>query len=305
MEYLNSLFDCKINKPTAVTVGKFDGIHKGHGILTEGIRQQKARGLYSCMVTFGNSPRISLGKDLQPCLITNQERKIMLENEGIDYMVECPFDQRMMQTMPEDFIKLLIQNLNMKYMIAGSDFHFGYKGAGDVELLAKLSQKLGFELTVVDKVKILNRDISSTYIRDELSKGNIDLVNEMLGYDYFVWGQVVHGAHLGHKIGIPTINILPPTDKLVPRFGVYITTIEIEGRVYHGVTNVGNKPTVSNSKQVGIETNILDYTGDLYGQYVRVTFKKFLRAEQKFPSVEELTRQMNQDKASAAAYFNS
>ncbi|MBR1623697.1 MAG: riboflavin kinase, partial [Pseudobutyrivibrio sp.] len=137
-----------------------------------------------------------------------------------------------------------------------------------------------------------------------LTEGHIDVVNEMLGYDYFVWGEVVHGAHLGTKIGIPTINIMPEKTKLVPKFGVYVTSIDFDGRIYHGVTNVGTKPSVSDKKIVGIETHILDYNGDLYGQYVMVTFQAFLRPEMKFDSVDELKEQMNKDKAVAKEYYN-
>ncbi len=305
MEYITSLFDAKISQPTAITVGKFDGIHKGHHLLTENILSQKQNGLASCIVTFDNSPRLSLQKDLTPSLITNSERQFMLQQESIDYLVECPFDERMMKTFPEDFVKALVNNLSMKYMTVGTDFHFGYKGLGDVALLSKLTKTFDYTLQVVDKIKEKDRDISSTFIREELSAGHISLVNTMLGYDYFVWGQVVHGAHLGHTIGIPTINIIPPSEKLVPKFGVYITTIELEGKIYHGVTNVGCKPTVSREKKTGIETHILDYTGDLYGKDVKVTFKDFLRPEMRFASVEELTNQMNEDKQKAIRYFNN
>lgn len=304
MEYLHTLFDTRIEKPTAVTVGKFDGIHKGHNLLTSDIISKGEEGLCSCLVTFTNSPRIALSVDDSPSLITNKERVFMLETNGLNYLVECPFDSRMMETDPRSFIELLVTNLNMKYMAVGSDFTFGYKGAGNIQLLKELSTELGFELKVYEKIKKNNRDISSTYIREELKEGHIDVVNEMLGYDYFVWGEVVHGAHLGHKIGIPTINIMPEPIKLVPKFGVYATSIDFDGRIYHGVTNVGTKPSVSDKKVVGIETHILDYNGDLYGKFVRVTFHKFLRPEVKFGSIDELKDQMNRDKAEAKAFFN-
>ena len=228
----------------------------------------------------------------------------MLDENGLDYLIECPFDDRLMQTDPECFVKVLVDNLNMKYMISGSDFTFGYKGAGNAEMLKDLSKDYGFEYKVIEKIKQNNRDISSTYIREELKEGHIDIVNDMLGYEYFVWGEVVHGAHLGHTIGIPTINIMPEKVKLVPKFGVYVTTIDFDGRIYHGVTNVGTKPSVSNENIVGIETHILDYNGDLYGRFVKVTFKSFLRPEMKFNSLEELTSQMNKDKVVAKNYFN-
>ena len=171
-------------------------------------------------------------------------------------------------------------------------------------MLRELADELGFELKIIDKIKLNDRDISSTYIREELTKGHIDIVNEMLGYEYFVWGEVVHGAHLGHTIGIPTINIMPEASKLVPKFGVYVTTIDFDGRIYHGVTNVGTKPSVSDANIVGIETHILDYNGDLYGKFVKVTFVSFLRPEMKFNSIDELKAQMSKDKATAKDFFN-
>jgi riboflavin kinase/FMN adenylyltransferase len=304
MEYIHSLFDTKIDGPTAVTVGKFDGIHKGHNILTTDIINKGKEGYKSCLVTFTNSPRIALKLDETPALITNNERMYMLEQNGLDYLIECPFDERLMQTDAKAFVEFLVNNLNMKYMVAGSDFTFGYKGAGNVQLLSELSKELGFEFNCIEKIKKNNRDISSTYIREELKEGHIDVVNEMLGYEYFVWGEVVHGAHLGHEIGIPTINIIPEKSKLVPKFGVYVTTIDFDGRIYHGVTNVGTKPSVSEKNILGIETHILDYNGDLYGQYVKVTFRSFLRPEMKFGSVDELKEQMAKDKVIAKQYFN-
>ncbi|MCR4567033.1 MAG: bifunctional riboflavin kinase/FAD synthetase [Pseudobutyrivibrio sp.] len=305
MKYLRTLFDIKISEPTAITVGKFDGIHRGHNLLTTDIISKKADGLKSCLITFTNSPRFELSDDESPSLITNKERVFMLDNNGLDYLIECPFDKKLMETGPTEFIEFLVNNLNMKYMVAGSDFTFGYKGAGNVDLLRELAPRFGFDLNIIDKIKKNNRDISSTYIREELKAGNIDSVNEMLGYEYFVWGEVVHGAHLGHTIGIPTINIMPEPCKLVPKFGVYVTTIDFDGRIYHGVTNVGTKPSVSDKNIVGIETHILDYNGDLYGTFVKVTFKSFLRPEIKFASIDELQEQMSKDKIKAKDYFNS
>ena len=304
MEYLHTLFDTKITEPTAITVGKFDGIHNGNNILTTDIIEKNKSGFKSCLITFTNSVRQAIDKDDSPSLITNKERTFMLEKNGLDYLIECPFDKQLMETDAEAFIRLLSDNLNMKYMVVGSDFTFGYKGMGNVSLLRELSNKYGFELKVVEKIKKDNRDISSSFIREELKNGNIDAVNDMLGYEYFVWGEVVHGAHLGTKIGIPTINIIPEKTKLVPKFGVYVTTIDFDGRLYHGVTNVGTKPSVSSDNIVGIETHILDYNGDLYGKYVKVTFQKFLRSEMKFASVEELKEQMGKDKLVAKKYFN-
>ena len=293
-----------INENTAVTVGKFDGMHKGHELLVNNIKIQSNRGYKSCILSFDVSPNISLGKKYVGQLITNEERQAMLEREGIDYLLQCNFEKEIMNLEPKEFIELLVNNFNMKYMTCGTDFHFGKKGAGDVELLAKLSEEMGFGLEVIEKLQANNRDISSTYIKDEILKGNVALANKLLGYKYSMWGQVVHGNHLGRRYGLPTINILPPDIKLLPPNGVYITEVYIDSRKYHGVTNIGTKPTVSGDKIVGVETHILDFNKDVYEKQVQVVFLEYIRPERKFNSLDELFEQMNKDKNQARDYFN-
>lgn len=303
MEVIDSLFDAKLNIDTAITVGKFDGLHVGHHLLTSLIKEQGPE-LKACVVTFGNSPRISLNDIENEVLITNEEREVLLNDLGIDYLVCAPFDEKMMTTSPEDFIKTLCNNLNMKYIACGDDFRFGYKGKGDVLLLESLSKVFNYKTTVVEKIKEDKRDISSTYIREELKQGNINHVNKLLGYNFFVFGRIVHGAHLGTKIGIPTINIVPPDNKMLPGFGVYVSNVEIGSKLYHGVTNVGVKPTVTDNNKIVVETHILDFDKDVYGEKAKVTFCKFLRSEIKFNNVDELKNQMYLDKESAKNYFN-
>ena len=302
MKILTSL-DYTIEEPTAVTVGKFDGIHKGHDLLTERLLQQEERGLRSLVVTFDVSPRLRLNKDMEKQLITNEERKSLLQKQGISYLAECSFED-IMPLEPEEFISLLVERYRMKYLVCGTDFRFGKKGRGDVHLLKELSLSLGFELEVVEKLKSGERDISSTYVREEIAKGNVAKGNRLLGYEYFIWGTVVHGNHLGSKIGIPTINLIPPADKLLPKNGVYITRVEVDHRIYHGVTNVGVKPTICGERRVGVETHILDFDEDIYERQVCVTFLEHIRDEIKFSSVDELKMQMQQDKKLAYHFFN-
>lgn len=302
MEVITSL-DYEMKEQTAVTVGKFDGIHKGHDLLTDKIIKQENFGLKSLLFTFDVSPRIRLAKDTTKQLITNQERRNLLEKQGISYMVQCPFEE-IMSYEPEEFVILLVKRFNMKYLVCGTDFHFGKMGKGDISLLRKLSERYGFQLEVVEKLKQDNRDISSTYVREEISKGNVSGANELLGYHYFIWGSVVHGRHLGTKIGIPTINLIPPNDKLLPKNGVYITLVEMEHKTYHGVTNVGTKPTVTGNGIVGVETHILDFEQDIYEKKVCVYFLEHIRDEMRFDSVEDLKNQMNIDKKKAFLYFN-
>lgn len=303
MEYLTTLQQNGIKCPTAVTVGKFDGLHRGHELLMEKLLAKRAQGLAPTVVTFAVSPRLELGKDTVQSLITNEERRWILEQEEIAYLVELPFNKEIMQMSPEDFIRLLVEKAHMKYMTAGKDFHFGYQGKGDVNLLERLAQEFGFTLEIIDKIREDERDISSTFIREEILEGHVEKASSLLGYDYFLWGEVVHGNHLGGRLGIPTINMVPSPGKLLPKFGVYVTRVVIGKRIYAGVTNVGCKPTIDGSFQPGAETHILDFHGDIYHEMVKIVFLDFLRCEQKFDSLDALKRQMNADIGRARRYF--
>ncbi len=304
MEIITSI-ETRISDRTAVTVGKFDGLHLGHELLIARLLEQESRGLRSLVLTFDASPRVALEQQAARQLVTNGERAHILEGQGLSYCAQLPFEREIRNLEPEDFIARLVENYRMGYFVCGTDFRFGAKGRGDLGLLRRLSQELGFELEVVDKLQQDNRDVSSTYVREAIAAGNVQKASELLGYDYFIYGQVVHGNHLGHKIGIPTINLLPPQDKLLPAYGVYVTKVELEGRIYHGVTNIGVKPSIEGSYPVGVETHILDFRRDVYDKAVRVNFCKFLRPERKFASVDELCAQMRSDCAQARDWFNA
>lgn len=302
MEIIKGIDNYLHKFPTAVTVGKFDGIHLGHEALVSLITSQA--GLKSVMVTFGKSPKKVLFDPDMKYIITEEERNIILEKNGVDVLLVLDFDEALMHQSPEDFIQMLSDRINMRYLAVGSDFTFGYKGAGNANLLRKLSDSAGFELNVIDKVQDDGRDISSTRIRELISEGNVSEAGKLLGHPYIIAGPVVHGRHLGTGMGIPTINLLPAANKLLPPFGVYITTVEIEGRVYHGITNVGNNPTVSDDNPVTIETNILDATGNLYEERATVIFHEYLRPEKKFDSLDDLTTEIRRNISQARDYFN-
>ena len=303
MKTVYSIYE-KITEYTAVTVGKFDGMHKGHELLAQNIKSKSAIGYKSLVLSFDVSPNLTLGKKYFGQLITNEEKQSMLEREGIDIFLQCPFEAEIKELEPEKFIELLVDNFNMKYMTCGTDFHFGKKGRGDTALLKALADKYDFELEVIDKLQANDRDISSTYIKDEILKGNVSFANSLLGYKYSLWGVVVHGNHLGRQFGLPTINLLPPDNKLLPPNGVYITEIYIDSRKYHGVTNIGTKPTVSGEKIVGVETHILDFDSDVYEKMVQVVFLEYIRPERKFENLDQLFNQMNKDKEQARNFFN-
>ncbi len=306
MIVLDNFFDDKIEYPTAVTIGKFDGFHRGHELLLEKIENKTDSdpAIKSLVVTFSISPRIKLGDNLNKNLITDEERKIYLEDRGIDYLLECTFDNKFMKTSPEEFIKILSTNFNMKYLAVGSDFKFGYKGMGDVDFLKGKSAEYKYKVEVIDKLKSDGRDISSTYIRQEIMDGNVEKADELLGYPYFIFGEIVHGNKIGMRIGVPTINQIPPDSKLLPSNGVYVTEVILDHKLYHGVTNIGFRPTINDNKGLTVETNILDFDdSNVYDRYAKVIFSKKLRPEIKFESLDKLAEQIKIDRKRAIDYF--
>ncbi len=173
-------------------------------------------------------------------------------------------------------------------------------------MLMEYAAQYGYEVEVLDKIQENGRDISSTFVREEIASGNIEKANELLGYEFFVDGKVLHGRKMGKAVlGIPTINLQPSLDKLLPENGVYVTKTEWKGNCYPGITNVGCKPTIQGENPVGVETHLFDFTEDLYGEEVRVCFLKHVRKEQKFSSLEELKAQMTQDIQYGRVYFNT
>ena len=206
---------------------------------------------------------------------------------------------------PKDFIAWIVKALNMKCVVVGDDFRFGHKRAGDYHTLMQYEEELGYETIVIDKMKDENRDISSTYVREEIAAGNLQKANFLLGYNYFIKSDVVHGKKLGRRIGIPTINMVLPVNKLLPPNGVYVTEVLVDEKTYIGVTNVGCKPTVSDANLIGVETYIIDFDQTVYGDSIVVAFLEFVRPEIKFDSVEELKAQMVSDIAYARKYYEN
>lgn len=296
MEHFNSLLDLRIKDPTAITIGKFDGIHKGHHLLTSDLISKKSEGLNTCIITFKNSPRFSLTKDETPSLFTNKEKEYILEQIGINYLISCPFDKKFMQIEATKFIEILCKNLNMKYLVVGTDFTFGYKKSGNVELLKKISGDYGFELKIIDKLKKDDREISSSYIREELMKGNLDIVNEMLGYEYFIFGEVINiGEFPRNKFGNPII-IIPPKNKLIPKFGYYITSIIYDKKKFNAITHIGenlfNWNNGKSENNVIIDSYIFGYDHDLYGKNITINFEKLIGDKINFDTIEEFKEQI-------------
>lgn len=306
MIYIADTRDFWIKEPAIVTLGKFDGRHRGHQKLLRTMMERKEKTGYATAV-FTFSPDWSAGRAGLPqtVITTSQERRANMEKMGIDYLVEYPFTEETRHMKPQDFVReMLAGRMNAKEIVVGPDCSFGYQGAGDVKLLEEMAEKLGFQVYVIQKEQDLQRDISSTYIREELDQGNVEKANALLGEPYAIHGTVVHGNHMGGSVlGFPTANLLPPTIKRLPRFGVYASQVVLEGKIYQGVTNIGRKPTVEGENPVGVETFLFDWSGDIYGKSIEVQLLSFIRPEKKFGSLEELKEQIARDQSAAAAYF--
>lgn len=303
MEYITDITDFHMKEPTVISLGKFDGLHRGHECLLDYLALKKKQGLRTVIFTFDIPPSQKLdAKSRTKVLTTNEEKQKLFLRHGIDCLMECPFTEELRCMEPEDFVEMLVKRLCMKSMAAGTDFHFGYNRRGDYKLLQTLAEAYGYEVEIIEKVRENGRDISSTYIREEISGGHIEKANQLLGYSYFVQGTVVHGKEIGRTLNIPTLNLLPPEEKLLPPFGVYVTRTMIDGRAYAGITNVGCKPTIAGANPTGVETHLFDFQEMMYGKEIIVEFLHSVRPEKKFHSLEELKAQMERDIAFGRRY---
>ncbi len=308
MKCFISTADFQIEEPTVVTIGKFDGRHKGHQkLLGRMLEWKKHHGYKTAIFTFDMAPAALVQGKEQKLITTNQERRNNMEKMGIDYLAEYPFSKEVSQLSPEDFIKeILIGKMNARAIVVGTDCGFGYKRAGNAELLKRLAPELGYEVDVIMKEQDDHRDISSTYIKEELERGNIEKANELLGEPYSIHGQVIHGNHLGGPVlGFPTANILPPSEKFLPPLGVYVSRVYVDGRYYGAITNIGRKPTVKGDNPVGVETFVFGIEENLYGKNIEVQLLNFVRPETRFQSMEELKEQIAKDKEYGLSYLDN
>ena len=282
-------------KKTAVAIGKFDGVHRGHRIILDKILSKKKEGLLSVVVTFDPSPAEFLGFGDRKVLTLSDEKTEILEDAGIDILLRIMFNEAAADTDPEVFIKdFLIDTLHAGYIAAGNDLSFGKKGLGNIDTLLSFSDDGGYNAEIVDKVKDKDVTISSSVIRTLIEAGNVKKATEYLGGPYSYKGTVAHGKHLGHTIGIPTINLIPDEKKVFPKYGVYYSLVNVAGKNYFGLTNAGVKPTVGSDKPL-LETYIYDFDKDIYGEEVTVSLLEFVREEKHFDSIEELKNALMQD----------
>lgn len=294
MRYITDIQSYCGKKRTAVTLGKFDGLHRGHQKLIEKIKEHADEDCESVVVSF------NIGRDF---LMTNEEKRDRLEKE-VDWLISTPFTEELRTMEAEAFIKeILVKKLRASYIAVGPDYHFGHEKRGDVKMLAEYAPVCGYELEVIEKENHKGRNISSTYVREALAQGAVELANTLLGYRYGMRGFVEHGKQLGRTLGFPTMNVAPEKGKILPRFGVYACRIKVDDVWHEGIGNVGIKPTVSDEKRALTEVYAFDYSADAYGKPAEIEFCAFERPETVFSSVEELKKHVDSDILYGREYF--
>lgn len=307
MEIITSLDAELKNKypATVIALGTFDGLHLGHTDVINTARDYAERsGLKLAVFTFSNHPLALIRPDLVPVRIISAEEKIkLLESFGVDYLINIPFTEDFAALSPDEFLDRLAC-FNYRCLVVGENFTYGFLGSGKTETLERSGRKNGFDVIVRPLVKMNGNVVSSTGIRNLIQAGHIEYANRMLGRAYAITGKIVHGEQRGRKLGFPTANIeLLHGEMAVPAPGVYAVTASIEGSIYEGMGNIGNNPTFNDVEHARLEVNLFNCSGDLYGKTMSVQFHKYIRAEKKFSGVEELCRQIEEDKNAIKTYF--
>ena len=307
MEIITSLDAELKNKypATVIALGTFDGLHLGHTDVINTAKDYAERsGLKLAVFTFSNHPLALIRPDLVPVRIISAEEKIkLLESFGVDYLINIPFTEDFAALSPDEFLDRL-DCFNYRCLVVGENFTYGFLGSGKTETLERSGRKNGFDVIVRPLVKMNGNVVSSTGIRNLIQAGHIEYANRMLGRAYAITGKIVHGEQRGRKLGFPTANIeLLHGEMAVPAPGVYAVTASIEGSIYEGMGNIGNNPTFNDVEHARLEVNLFNCSGDLYGKTMSVQFHKYIRAEKKFSGVEELCRQIEEDKKAIKTYF--
>ena len=306
MKIFHGTENANILRPTVLTLGVFDGLHLGHQKIMEiVVRRAEAVEAIPTAITFDPHPRAVLyPENAPPLLQTLDQRLANFEVLGIEQAIIIRFNEKFADKDAEEFLRKIIhERLQAKEVYLGHGFAFGKNRGGNIELLKKMSDELGFCAEEVAEVKLRNQRVSSSKIRELLKDGKVNLARRMLGRPYGIEGVIIRGDRRGHTIGFPTAN-LKPKNRVVPKHGVYATATLIEGAWKKSITNVGVRPTFEGNKEPSIESYIFDFDGDLYGDVLRVRFLHRIRDERKFGGIDELKAQIEKDTRVALNYFS-
>ncbi|MRG85353.1 riboflavin biosynthesis protein RibF [Salinibacillus xinjiangensis] len=310
MEVINLEYPKQFNTESmeelALAIGYFDGVHKGHQkVINEAIQVGAEKGIKSAVMTFHPHPSVVLKKEVQHVqYITPLPDKLqLLENVGVDYVFVVKFNAQLAALSPQQFVDEFLIGLNVQHVVAGFDFTYGHKGKGTMKSLPEHSRGK-FTQTTISKVTAKDDKISSSNIRQKLANGNISEANDLLGRAYQLTGKVVEGDQRGRTIGFPTANISLHEDYILPKVGVYAVSIEVQGKAFKGMANIGYKPTFEEKGlKPTIEVFIFDFSGNIYNEEVKLELFDYIRGEQKFSGIDELKAQLHKDEEKIRHFF--
>ena len=306
MEIVEGIENYHPDLPTCVTVGTFDGLHIGHRkIIKELVQIAESEGIRSVVITFDPHPRQVLAKgSVVRFVLTREEKVEMMSTLGVDVLIIHPFSKEFAALTAKDFlVDMLCARLNMKFLVKGFNNHFGSDRLSDLAALESLGSEYGFEVVEVDEESRGGVTCSSTAVRRMIAEGRMTSASAILGYYYFVDGTVVHGRMIGRTIGFPTANVYIGDDsKILPRPGAYVATVDLDGKLWPAILNIGSNPTVNEEcDRVFLEAHIIGFDGDIYGRRIRVNVLRHIRNEVKFGSLSELKDQLQKDKQMAVS----
>ncbi|PCI97098.1 MAG: riboflavin biosynthesis protein RibF [Flavobacteriales bacterium] len=309
MKIYNCIEDFKTTSKTAVTIGTFDGVHNGHKVIIEQLKNAaKTIDGESVILTFFPHPRMVLYPDNNDLRLLNtiNERILMLEKSGVDHLIIHPFSKEFSRLNSTEFVRdILVNKLNVTTLVIGYDHHFGRNREGSFEHLQELAPLYGFKVEEIAAQEIQQVNISSTKVRLSLLSGEINAANQFLGYHYFIKGTVIDGNKIGKTINFPTANIkVDEWYKLIPTKGVYAVKTIVNGNVFDGMLNIGNRPTINENNNETIEVNIFNFDEDIYTKEIQIEFYDRIRDEQKFENLESLKKQLEIDKKKAIQVLN-
>lgn len=289
--------------PSVATIGFFDGVHRGHRFLINQVKEAAAKdGLCSALVTFPVHPRQVIQTTYRPLLLTSPQEKIeLLETTAADYCILLPFTHELSLLSAKEFMQLLRGKFNIRTLVIGYDHRFGHNRSESFDDYCRYGKELDIYIERARAYTDGEAKISSSVIRQLLKEGNVSLAAKFLGYNYFLDGTVVDGYKVGRKIGFPTANLqVDCPDKLIPSEGVYAVYVYVEGKKWAGMLNIGHRPTLNNGMNLSIEVNILGFSDNIYHKEMRIEFMKYLRAEEKYDTIDALIAQMHKDREETA-----
>ena len=306
MKVTKDLKNAISSQPSILTLGTFDGVHKGHRKIISNLKSEaKTNNLRSIILTFFPHPRNIVSSEIIKSISTIDEKIKIFSDLGIDELIIQKFDKSFANMDAKEFIELLVDNLKIKKIIVGYNHRFGKNRSADINVLKDFSLKYDFEVLEIKAFEVENIKISSTKIRDAIQQGNINLCNNYLGYNFNINGDVVKGKSIGKSLGFPTANIkIVEEYKIMPKNGVYLVRCFFEKEKLYGMMNIGFNPTFGSNDKT-LEVNIFDFDKDLYGETIRIEFLNFIREEIKFENVELLQNQLIKDRENCIKHLNS